>query len=489
MTPMSPKAVRWTALLLAALAPACGDEGPRQAPPGAPSVLLVSIDSLRPDHLSCYGYPFETSPTIDRLAREGVRFAQAVSTSSWTLPAHAALFTGLYDSGHGLVDNGLRLAEAQVTLAEVLRRYGWQTAGFFGGPYLHPTFGVSQGFDLYRSCMTAVADDLSGEAVRAESRAREGASHGDVTGPRTVEEFGRWLQTADERPFLAFVHLWDVHYDFIPPPGYAERFDPDYAGDLTGVEFMQNPRVAPDMDPRDLRHLRALYDGEIRFTDDNLALILDALEAAGRLENTIVVVTADHGEEFFEHGRKGHQHSLYEELVRIPLVFHWKGRLGTSGGAAAPVVPTTQARLVDVMPTLLALCGIDDVPTVNGRDLSPLLRGETLPAEPALTELYADGRELRALRMDTYKALQPAERHPGMGFDLVEDPREQHPLPPEHPLVRSGLKLLQRELERARQAGRGRLAQPSADIEPAVLQRLRGLGYVGGGDDREREPR
>jgi len=484
MPGMVAPAARIVAAALAALAAACGEPGPRAAPPGAPSVLLVSIDSLRPDHLSCYGYPRPTSPTIDRLASEGVRFQEAVSTTSWTLPAHAALLTGLYDAGHGLVDNGLRLADAQVTLAEVLRRHGWQTAGFFGGPYLHPTFGIAQGFDHYQSCMTRVDDELAEEAVRAESRARAGVSHADVTGPRTVAEFERWLETTDTRPFLAFVHLWDVHYDFIPPPGYAEIFDPDYEGDLTGVGFMQNPRIAAGMDPRDLRHLLALYDGEIRFTDETLAALLKALDARGRLENTIVVVTADHGEEFFEHDHKGHQRTLYEEVVRIPLVFHWKGRLGTSGGAAAPIEPAAQVRLVDVMPTLLALCGIEDRPTTNGRDLTPLLRGESLPAEPALTELYSDGRDVQALRMDTYKAIRAAAQHPGTGFDLVADPLERTPLPPAHPLVQTGLKLLRREQERARAAGLGRGAEPAGDIDPAVLQRLRSLGYVGGEKQR-----
>jgi len=169
---------------------ACGAE---HGAARGPNLLLVSIDSLRPDHLGCYGYARDTSPVIDRLAREGVRFQTAVSTTSWTLPAHAALFTGMYDSAHGLVDNGLSLSDAHRTLAEELALHGYQTAGFYGGPYLHPTFGLSQGFGHYQSCMTAVAEGASAEEVRAESRAPRGAAHEDVTGPRTVEEFGRWL--------------------------------------------------------------------------------------------------------------------------------------------------------------------------------------------------------------------------------------------------------------------------------------------------------
>ena len=465
---------------LAALACACAQEdAPRSAPPGAPNVLLVSIDSLRPDHLGCYGYAYATSPTLDRLAAEGVRFEQAVSTTSWTLPAHAALFTGLYDAGHGLVENGLRLAESQVTLAEVLRKNGWQTAGFFGGPYLHPTFGVGQGFEHYQSCMSALPDEASEEAVRNESHAHASSAHRDVTGPRTVDEFDRWLSKADERPFFAFVHLWDVHYDYMAPPEYVALFDADYQGDLSGADFMRNARIAPGMDARDLRHLMALYDAEIRFTDDALKQILKRIEASGRAADTIVVVTADHGEEFFEHGGKGHQRTLYEEVLRIPLVVHWPGKLGAAAGAE-PLAPVQQVRLVDVMPTLLALCGVADVPTMCGRDLSPLLRGGSLPPEPALAELYTEGRDVQALRTETFKTIRAEQRGVLLGHDLLADPGEVKPLPGLHPQVEQGLKVLEAELTEARRAGRGRMAKPAEDIDPAVLEHLKKLGYTGG---------
>ncbi len=483
MQRMDPRPARCAAVL-AALAFACGGEPARRtAPPGAPNVLLVSIDSLRPDHLGCYGYRFATSPTIDGLARDGVRFQQAVSTTSWTLPAHASLFTGLYDSGHGLVENGLRLAESQVTLAEVFQRNGWQTVGFFGGPYLHPTFGMDQGFERYQSCMTSLADALPEEEVRNQSHAQVSAAHKDVTGPRTVTEVGRWLAQADERPFFAFVHLWDVHYDYIAPPEYVALFDADYHGDLNGVDVMRNARIAPGMDERDLRHLLALYDAEIRFTDDTLKALLKELEERGELANTIVVVTADHGEEFLEHGGKGHQRTLYEEVLRIPLVFHWPGHLGASVGAD-PLVPAQQVRLVDVMPTLLALCGIQDVPTMCGRDLSALLRGDSLTPEPALAELYTEGRDIQALRTDTFKVIRAASRGVLLGHDLLADPEELQPLPGLHPQVANGLKMLDAELDKARRAGRGRGAKPAKDIDPAVLEHLRNLGYTGGGEHR-----
>ncbi|MCC6409508.1 MAG: sulfatase-like hydrolase/transferase, partial [Planctomycetes bacterium] len=181
------------AALAAVLASAC--EHPNA--PERPSIVLISIDSLRPDHLGCYGYAPPTSPTIDAVAAEGVRFESAVSTTSWTLPSHAAMFTGLFDSAHGLFENGLALSPEHQTLAELLKSEGYQTAGFFGGPYLHPTYGLDQGFEHYQSCMTQLPDDLTGDQIRESSRAHFGPSHRDITSPRTVDEVRKWLKDAD----------------------------------------------------------------------------------------------------------------------------------------------------------------------------------------------------------------------------------------------------------------------------------------------------
>ena len=370
----------------------------KQARPDKPDIILISVDSLRPDHLGCYGYPKPTSPTIDKLAAGGVRFENAISTTSWTLPAHAALFTGLYDSAHGLVDNGLRLADAHVTLAEVLSQAGYQTAGFFGGPYLHPTFGLGQGFDTYQSCMTTLPDEASYKAVRFESRNPHGVAHVDITGPRTLKEFKQWLAKADDRPMFVFLHFWDVHYDYIPPKKYIEMFDPDYKGTIGSQNFMWNKAIHPYMAPRDLEHVKALYDGEIRFTDDVLGEILAELKRSRRSHEPLIVFTADHGEEFFEHGGKGHQRTLFDELVKVPLIFSWPGYLRKG------VVPSQQVRLIDVMPTILALAGVKLETEVQGRDISMLLEGDSLPEQSALCEILVDRRKVRAVRTSQMKA-------------------------------------------------------------------------------------
>ncbi|MFN0009687.1 MAG: sulfatase [Planctomycetota bacterium] len=459
-----PRSPTLAVVVVGALQAACGSGSTppslRPGRPGAPDVVLISIDSLRPDHLGCYGYPKPTSPTIDRLASEGVRCEVAVSTTSWTLPAHAAMLTGLYDSAHGVVDNGLSLSPARVTLPEVLSESDWDTAGFYGGPYLAPIFGLDQGFARYESCMSPEA----------------GSSHQDVTGPRTVDAVERWLgetvEKGERRPFFLFIHLWDVHYDYKPPARYVEMFDPGYAGTLDASDFPHNPAIAPDMAPADLQHLVALYDGEIRFTDEIVGRILEAIDRRGRLRDALVIVTADHGEEFFEHGGKGHQKTLFDEVVRIPLIVRWPGRL------QAGTLVRDQVRLVDLAPTILSLAGITQRPPMQGRDISPLLRGEPMTPEPALIELLVDRNDIRGSRGEAEKVI--SWRHAGTSFlyDLVRDPGEAAPIAEPSPRLSAALQRLQRELERtsgfARESQAGRV-----EIAPDLARRLGVLGYAG----------
>jgi arylsulfatase A-like enzyme len=450
-------------VVTAGLLTGCGAGGhPDGGPSRRPDIVLVSIDSLRPDHLGCYGYRNPTSPTIDRLAREGVRCETAVSTTSWTLPAHAAMLTGLFDSAHGVVDNGMRLPDAVRTLAEVLHDSGWRTAGFFGGPYLDPSYGFGRGFDRYESCMSPTAE----------------SSRLDVTGPRTVEAATRWLDAEMDQPeagpIFLFLHLWDVHYDYRPPPGYAERFDPDYAGSLDASDLPDNPAIEPRMSPRDFAHLVALYDGEIRFTDENLGRILAGIERRGRLKDALVIVTADHGEEFFEHGGKGHQKTLFDEVVRVPMVLRWPGHLTAGRVVKDPV------RIVDLMPTILALAGVAERPSMQGRDIGPLLRGEAMDPAPALMELHVDKNDIRGLR--TAEAKTISWRHAGVTclYDLVRDPREEQPLAEASPRLEKASAELDRAAEEAAAFAHGR---PAATFEvPAELKRRLGvLGYAGEG--------
>jgi arylsulfatase A-like enzyme len=399
------------------------------------NVVLMSIDSLRPDHLHCYGYPRETSPAIDALAAEGVVFRTAISTTSWTLPAHAALLTGLPDSVHGCTDNGKKLADERTTLAELFRQAGYRTAGVASGPYLAPVFGLSQGFDIYGNCSSMSDEAWSGGTQTPQNLIDWNTrSHSSVTSPCLLAKAQTFLESVGRRPFFLFLHWWDVHYDYEPPSPYDSMFDPGYRGWVTGKNVIEDDRINDTMTQADKDHLVALYDGEIAWTDHHVGLVIEALKRLGLWENTIVVITSDHGEEFFEHGGKGHQRTLFDEVVKIPMIMRWptcpKGR-----------VVDGQVRIIDLFPTLVEMTGIPGPPDSRryrfGHDLAPFADAAAVSPEfPAECELrvFATDTDFAALRVvepsGVYKAFEIFGAKKGRFFwNLLTDPNEQHPDP------------------------------------------------------------
>jgi len=454
----------------------CADRGARGDP--RPDIVMVVVDSLRADHLGCYGYARDTSPTLDRLAREGVLFENATSTTSWTLPAHAAVFTGLDDLAHGVTDNRRRLADAHLTLAEVLRAAGYRTAGFYGAPFLHPSFGLQQGFDVYESYIGSLWEGMDDDEFHSRLGRGELGAVGEVSGPRAVRMVDSWLDGASDDPFFLFVHLWDVHHDYIPPREHLAPFDPDPDTVRRFHQLLRNPDVRPDMEAGDLRDLVACYDGEVRFTDDSLARILESLERHERLDGTVVLFTADHGDEFFEHGGVGHRRTLFEEVLRIPMILWCPGRL------EAGVRVEGLVGLTDVMPTLLALAGVGVPAEVRGKDLLPLIRGEprgrSREGREALIELE---RTMTGIRTDRYKLIRHRDGETRC-FDLEADPQERRPLPadaPEVAVLGERLDALVAEARRFRD-GLGRAGADALPLEPEIRRRLQALGYTGEDD-------
>ncbi|MDJ0851976.1 MAG: sulfatase [Myxococcota bacterium] len=465
------------ALALLALVAGCSG-GDLELP--VDTVVLVSIDSLRADHLGVYGYEPPTSPTIDRLAAKGAAFERAYSTTSWTLPSHAALLTGLDNVAHGVIDAGTRLPEAIETLAESLSAAGIRTTGFFSGPYLHPTFGMGQGFDTYEDCTS-----LAGEIQERRLSPRDHiTSHKDVTNPALIEAVEGWLETGPSGRNFVFLHMWDVHYDYVPPERYVELFDPDYGGSLDGRNFVFNDRIRPDMRPRDLQHLIALYDGEIRYTDDTLGTILDALDEAGLLERAAVIVTADHGEEFFEHGKKGHRNNLFEVSVRVPLVVHVPGW-------SPPRRRIDQVvSLVDLYPTVCELFAVECDPRRPGQSLLGFLRGDAAQARgDALTELTRDSRKTRLyslIRGEDKVVLRARRATADYYTDVAREGegargREQE-LAQRDPAARSILEQLHRRVDEARALGAALAsgAPETPEVDPRMQQQLEALGYAEG---------
>jgi arylsulfatase A-like enzyme len=411
------------ALALAALASSCTRDGvPR------PNILLVSIDSLRGDHVHASGYPRETTPAIDALARDGVLFRNAIAPSAWTLPSHLTLHTSLPPVVHRVENSHRRLGQRALTLAEVLRATGYDTAAVVGGPFLRASHGYAQGFNSY--------DESVVTAATPTRQWNQGATS-PVLVDRALAWLRDWRAERAQRPFFFFLHLWDVHYDYAPPPPYDRMFDPDYAGTLTSSDLESNPRINRDMPRRDLEHLIALYDGEIRFTDDHLGRVFAWLEEAGVREDTIVIVTADHGDEFFEHGRKGHRKALFDESVRVPLVLRYPRRV--PGGQVIPEL----VRLMDVAPTLLSLAAVErpegfGVSTGPAAGLPVDLSSWLLGEEPAQTfpRIVAFNRTTtrrfvhESVHTQSWKLIRSQSEH-GVAFhffDLTRDAGEQNDL-------------------------------------------------------------
>jgi arylsulfatase A-like enzyme len=324
--------------------------------------FLISIDTLRSDHLGCYGYARETSPTIDGLATRGALFLNAISPSSWTLPTHMSIFTSLYPSFHKLEHGGrlgsVRLDESEQTLTEILKAAGYTTAGFVAHPFLSGEWGYDRGFDLYRRYSTS-ADLQANRVVIWLEWHRFHVSRG-LASPN----------------FFLFLHFIDPHENYYPPPPHLEKFFPDYQGPLRPTDkFVTLYREKDFETPEDYRYAIALYDGEIDFVDANLEPIFKTLREIGWEESTVVILTSDHGEEFKDHGSMGHKGTLYREQLEVPLIIVYPPRIEAGQRIEA------QVSLLDIFPTVLELAGTRTPRKIQGTSLAPYLRmkGSTPP--------------------------------------------------------------------------------------------------------------
>lgn len=370
---------------------------------GPYNLILISIDTLRADHVGCYGYSRATTPRIDALAREGVVFDRTMSACCWTLPSHASMLTGLYPAFHSLQDDGVKLPDDVPTMAEKLRATGYHTLAVVSHVYVSSQFDLDRGFDEF--------DD---------SLIRGGAVNPVAT--QVVDRALQRFEEIPEGPFFAFVHFFDPHWDYVPPQPFAARFaDPNYRGRVDGTVVSMTPYFAPDarVPQADLQHMIDLYDGEIAYTDAEIGRLLDALKRAGRLDRTVVVITADHGEEFKEHKQLGHGQTLYEEQLRVPLIVSGYPPLGR-GERRHEVVS-----LVDIAPTLLEIAGAEPLPDLPG---SSLLDREVLAARKLFAESIRFGVEQRAARIEDAKVIHLLQGDRRTFYDLARDPGEQSPL-------------------------------------------------------------
>lgn len=415
-------------LAFAMLVAGCGRERPR-GDPSRPNVILCVIDTLRADHLGCYGYSRATSPNLDRFAAESVRFERAFAQAPRTVASHASMFTSTYPAVHGAwnkagpLDSGQELpslAPDAVCLAEVLQAVGYRTAAIADGGWLQADRGLAQGFETFHSKFRGAKD--------------------------RVDFALDWLASGDaEPPFFLFLHTYEVHTPYVPEERLLADLAPDYDGplrerlrqarEMLAASDLKNPIVdvhrqlfeplLPTLTDADVEFLKALYDAEIRSADREIGRFIDELGSRGLLENSIVILTSDHGEEFREHGAFEHT-QVFDECLHVPLIIRLPG--GPRGVARAEPV-----ELVDLMPTLLGELGVRIPASAQGRTLD--LRAATPPAEER--ELWAESNEPRpqvAWRRGSIKVVMfPDGSEPARLYDLDKDPGERAPnlSPPE----------------------------------------------------------
>lgn len=429
------------------LGSACGEPAPAQGRPR--NLLLITVDTLRADHLGCYGYGRPTSAAIDGLAAEGVVFERAWASSSWTLPTLASLMSSVPSAAHGAIDDKTALNERFETLAEMLAGAGFKTGAIVNHYYLNSRYGLAQGFE-----------DYDEELVQATRQ----SSHIAVTSPEVTEKANAWIaaraQEGSEQPWFLWVHYFDPHALYVPHDGLTDQFaDPaPWGASLSNIDC---------------------YDGEIAFTDGSIGELLAGLEEAGFGDDTAVMFVADHGEEFFEHGMRGHRKNLHRETVQVPLILRVPG--------IPPGRVTEPVGTLDVLPTALRLFELEPRPELQGRSLLSAMLGERQDDERAfLAELRSDPFQLASLARGRWRLIHDELTGEVLLFDVERDPGELVDLAEAEPEVRERmLSELQAELERARALGAQHGAATDVELSPEDRRQLGDLGY--GGDARDED--
>lgn len=456
-----------------------------------PDVLFVVFDTLREDGLSCYGAEAPTSPVVDRIAARGVRFTNAYAQSSWTLPTTATLHTGRHPSSHGATAKGRGIGAAATTLAERFRAAGYHTAAFSENHLVTPRYGFGQGFDRFwaswipRVNRVSVLHELFERTglppvldARTRAHPKRATEPSDVTWDArvTVDHALRYLDGLRGSVFL-YLHFMGPHGPYGPPEFLLD--DPpavrvaDHPRDMGGA-YPIGPAGQPVSDAeRDV--MRRLYLADIAYVDREVGRVLEALERTGRAANTIVLVTSDHGEEFYEHEGWNHGGSVFGEVVRVPLV------LAPPNGIAPARVESTLVSQLDVLPTLLELAGLPRDEGNEGESLAGALSGEGPAARPVLVEGCANrppGAGMDALVATPWKLVSVAYggRDTLLLFDVDADPGERHDVGAAHAALRDSLAA---ELAGRRMAAAGRSSDARrVPMDEESLDALRNLGYI-----------
>jgi arylsulfatase A-like enzyme len=441
-------------------------------------IILISLDTLRADHVGCYGYDRATTPNIDRLAADSVLFRNTFAPSPWTLPSHVSMLTGLDCLHHGVYHTEDRMDPELPTLADYLREHGYLTSAFTGDGFVIGLYGFSKGFDTFRPHPPGSNPSLESGALARNALA--------------------WLETNADRDFLLFLHTYQMHDPYVPPPPYDTMFlDP--GAELRGISmadrrYNYENRYKPPDSEAFRRNVVALYDGEIRYTDEVLiGPLVRRLKELGLYDRALIVLTSDHGEEFYEKGSWLHQASLYDQSLKVPLLVKFPG--SRDGGRRID----RWARLTDILPTVLEESGLEfPARDLDGKSLRSLVGGrEKGPQRAFRSELAADVVKnhvprKRAVSQGTYKVIlnddfQPRDlaffAHPPPKperleiYDLAEDPGETRNLALSRPeLARRMLSLLDQRFKPTRRTRKPAGTTPEMSRE--IREELKALGYI-----------
>ncbi|MBV9625048.1 MAG: sulfatase-like hydrolase/transferase [Acidobacteria bacterium] len=399
-----------------------------------PNVVVITIDTLRADHLGCYGYKQIRTPNLDSLASTGVRFERAFTAVPVTLPSHTVIFTGTYPPLSGIHDfAGNKLGATQTTLASVLKNHGYTTGAIVGSAVLDSRFGLNRGFDFYY-------DHFDFNRLQ-ESNIDEMERPGNLVADVALD----WLNKNYKSKFLLWMHLYDPHYPYRPPEPYNTAYK-DH-----------------------------LYDGEIAFADEQVGRLVRFLKEKKLYDDTLIVLAGDHGESLGQHGEKTHGFFIYNSTLRVPLIFHLP-----AADAPKPVVVNSLVNLADIMPTVLRILDFEVPSGVQGENLLPLIarkkpeNSRTLYSETFLPRLHFNWSELRGVETDKYHFIDAPK--PEL-YDVSKDPEETNNLLSTRPAVADELRARLSSLIVEYSAGH-ELAQKTG-LDPALMERLKSLGYAG----------
>jgi len=450
------------------------DVGTVMSTESRPHVVLISVDTLRRDHLPVYGYSRNTAPELGRLAAEGVVFENAIAAHTMTAPSHASMFTSLHPASHGVLRNGLKLRSSCTTLAEVLAERGYFTGAFVSSWTMDAYAELDRGFQKYN-------DDFptSGRGARRD-------------GIATWNQAAAWLRRNARgwAPVFLFLHVFEPHFPYQPPASKALRFLPGRGALTTAGHRLHFSRLRSEngFTDEELDEYGARYDGEIVVADGLLGRVLDELERLEILDESLVIFVSDHGETLFERRwMMDHGCRVYDEQIRVPLVMRFP-----NGRWAAKRVQA-QVSHVDLMPTILDVVGIEATKGGSGRSLVPILGADEPDVDPrpmfsncraesgrvphVPAELLKDGL-VSAVRLPTVKLIEYPTAAGGWYqelFDLTSDPAEQRNLAAERP---EGVRVLHTLLEQWRAETGAERVVPRLKLDPDAEEKLRALGYI-----------